>query len=99
MGDKNYLLQQKNLLFEQPITEEAINYNLQEAEEQEKSANEFSEDSEWRQIGLSYSETSRLMAENLRKGKRIFTKRDLLPSKRASAEGDKPLQMQGGKKK
>jgi len=98
-GDRDYFEMQKNLFVEQPITEEAIKYNLQEAENQEKSAYDFPENSEWRQIGLSYSETSRLMAENLKQGKRIFTKKDLLCSKRASVEGDKPPQSQGGKKK
>jgi hypothetical protein len=100
LGDRNYLEMQRNLLTKQSITEEAINYNLQEAENQEKSAYDFPEDSEWRKIGLSYALTSRLMAENLRYGKRIFTKRDLLLySERVSADDDKPLQMQGGKKK
>ncbi len=93
LGDRNYFLQQKNLLFEQPITEEAINYNLQEAEQQENSAYDFPENSEWRKIGLSYAETSRLMAENLRQGKRIFRKWDLLHSRRAPVEGDKPPQL------
>ena len=97
-GDRGYFEMQKNLLTEQPITEEVIKYNLQEAEQQEKSAYDFSEDSEWRKIGLSYAETSRLMSENLRQGKRVFTKRNLLCSYRASAEDDKPLQFQGGKK-
>jgi len=100
LGDRNYFDIQRNLLVQQPITEEAIKYNLQEAEEQAKSAYDFSEDSEWRQIGLSYALTSRAMAEKLKQGKRGFTKIDLLlHSKRASAEDDKPLQMQGGKKK
>ena len=99
LGDRNYLEQQRKLLTGQPITEKAIRYNLREAEQQEKSAYDFPEESEWRQIGLSYAETSRLMAENLRQGKRIFTKRDLLHSKRASVEDDKPPQLQGGKKK
>jgi len=98
-GDRRYLEEQKQRLREQPITEETIKYNLNEAETQEKSAYDFSEDSEWRKIGLSYAMTSRLMAENLRQGKRIFTKEDLLHSKRASVEDDKPPQLQGGKKK
>ena len=98
-GNRDYLEEQKQRLMGQLITEETIRHNLNEAETQEKSAYNFSEDSEWRQIGLSYALTSRLMAENLRKGKRVFTKRDLLHSKRASAEDDKPLQSQGGKKK
>lgn len=97
-GNRRYLEEQKQRLREQPITEKIIKYNLDEAETQEKSAYDFSEDSDWRKIGLSYALTSRLMADNLRQGKRIFTKKDLLHSKRASAEDDKPLQMQGGKK-
>ena len=44
-----------------------------------------------------YSQTYLGNALALRQGKRIFTKEDLLLySKRASAEGDKPLQLQGG---
>ena len=98
-GDRKYLEEQKQRLTEQPITEKAIRYKLNEAETQEKSAYDFSEDSEWRKIGLSYAMTSRLMAENLRQRKRIFTKEDLLHSQRASVEDDKPPQLQGGKKK
>jgi hypothetical protein len=99
-GDRSYFEMQRNLLTKKSITEEAINYNLQEAEQQEKSAYDFPENSEWRKIGLSYSETSRLMVENLRQDKRIFTKKGLISySERASAEDDKPLQLQGGKKK
>lgn len=100
-GDKEYFELQKSLLIEQPITEGAIKYNLQEAETQEKSAYDFFKDSEWRELGLSYALTSRLMAENLRQGKRIFTKRDLFSclQKQASVEDDKPPQLQGGKKK
>jgi len=74
LGDKNYLEMQRNLLTEQPITKEVIKYNLKEAEQQEKSAYDFPENFEWRQIGLSYAETSRLMAENLRKGKGFLQK-------------------------
>jgi hypothetical protein len=99
LGDRKYLEKQKQRLREQPITEEAIRYNLNEAETQEKSAYGFPENYEWRQIGLSYALTSRLMAENLRQRKRIFTKEDLLHSKRASVEDDKSPQLQGGLKR
>jgi len=98
-GNKNYFEEQKQKLIGQPIVEEAIRYNLNEAETQENISYKFSEESDERNIALSYAETSRLMADNLRQGKRIFTKRNLLHSKRASAEDDKPLQMQGGLKR
>lgn len=91
-GDRNYLEQQKERLAVQPITEESVRYNLQEAEEQENIAYQFSEDSDERRIALAYSETSRLTAENLRQDKRIFTKKDLC-SKRALVGCDKPLQI------
>ena len=98
-GDRDYLEKQKQKLREQPITEEAIKYNLSEAKTQENISYQFSEESDERHIALSYDETSRLMAGNLRQGNRIFTKKDLLHSKRASVGGDKPLQMQGGLKR
>ena len=93
LGDKIYFERQRGLLVQQPITDKAIKYNLQEAENQKKYAYDFPEDSEGRKMGLSYTATSRFMAENLRKGKRIFTKKDLLYSKRALAEDDKLLQL------
>jgi hypothetical protein len=75
-GDVNYINQQRNSLSNQSITEKAIQHNLREAEKQEKLAYTFLERSEWRRISLSYALTSRLMAENLMCGKRIFTKND-----------------------
>lgn len=93
-GDIDYFTRQKRKLTEQPITKEAIQYNLSEAEDQEKSAYQFPEDSEERRIGLSYASTSKLMAKNLKRGKRFFTKEDLFSySERTSVEDGKPLQL------
>jgi len=95
LGDRNYLEMQRNLLTKQSITEEAINYNLQEAEQQEKFACDSPENSEWRKIGLSYSETSRFMVKNLREGKRIFTKKDLI----SYSLREKQKKLKGGTRK
>lgn len=94
-GDRRYFEIQRGLLVQQSITEEAINYNLREAENQEKYAYDFPENSEWRQIGLSYAETSRFMVENLRQGKRIFTKKGLI----SYSLREEQKQLKGGTRK
>jgi hypothetical protein len=91
-GNKGYLLEQKQKLFEQPITEKTIKYNLDEAKKQEKFAYSFSEDSEWRQISLSYALTSRLMSDNLKQGKKFFTRSGLISYSRR----EKQIRLKGG---
>jgi len=96
-GDRKYLEDQKQRLREQPITEEAIRYNLQKSEDYKKLRREDFELCDRVENPLSYSETYLLNTLALRQGKKLFTKEDLLLySKRASVEDDKPPQLQGG---
>ncbi|MCK5150105.1 hypothetical protein KAJ87_04230 [Candidatus Pacearchaeota archaeon] len=91
-GDKNYLLEKRKQLKEQPITKEAIKHNLQEAEKQRRFAFEYPENSSERKIGLSYFLTSKLIAENLKQGKRVFTREKLLNS-----QSEINIQLKGGR--
>ena len=73
-GDKDYLEQQKTRLVRQPITEEAIKYNIKQSERQERMALEFSVGSNENFRGMSYSLTYLRNAFALREGKRLLTK-------------------------
>ena len=92
VGDEKYLRQKRKQLIEQPITKEAIKYNLREAEKQERFAYQYPEEFEERRVGLSYALTSRLMAENLRQGRRVFIKEDLL----LCSQNEKFIELKGG---
>jgi hypothetical protein len=95
-GDKGYFQQKRAQLQEQPITEEAIQHNLLKSE-QEKKASQETKDEELKRVYASYSQTYLANALALRRGLRLFTKEDILSYlKRAPAEDDKPLQLQGG---
>ncbi len=97
-GDGNYLEKQKQRLREQPITEGAIKYNFQKSEDYKDLRRDDFKLCDRVENHLSYSKTYLANALALKEGKRLFTKEDLSYSKRASAEGDKPLQLQGGRK-
>jgi len=98
-GDKNYFWQLKNQLLFQPITEEAINYNLEQSKNQIKLAERYPENSRERKRGLSYSKTYLATSLALKEGKRIFDKNELILylQMQAPVEGDKPPQLKGGK--
>ncbi|MEM1535568.1 MAG: nucleotidyltransferase domain-containing protein [Candidatus Pacearchaeota archaeon] len=92
---KNY----KEKLKSQPITIEALYYNLLKSKEQFLLSLDYPKNSKERKIGLSYSQTYFANYLALKEGKRLFTKNELLSylQKQAPAEGDKPLHLKGGK--
>jgi len=97
-GNRNYFEKTKKQLIAQPITTKAIKYNLEQSQMQKMLASNFSENSEENTRGLIYYLTYLKNALALESGRRLFTKKDLLSySRRASAEDDKPLQLQGGR--
>lgn len=77
-GDKNYFEQKKRQLQEQPITQEAIYYNLIKSKEQKIMAKQFSKNSKEYSIGISYAKTYFKNALALRRGKRKLTKKSLI---------------------
>lgn len=91
-GDLDYLQQKRKQLKEQPITEKAIEYNLQKSKEQNNVAYEYPKNSEERRVGLSYSQTYLANALALKDGKRLFTKEDLL----SYSHSEKTIKMKGG---
>ncbi len=97
-GDKDYFEKSKQQVLSQPISEEAIIYNFQKSEDYRNFSKEEFDLCDQVVNQKSYVQSYLSNALVLRKGLRLFTKEDLLHSKRASAEGDKPLQFQGGKK-
>ena len=99
LGDRNYFEQIRNILLTQPITKKAIQHNLKESENQRNLAYEYSENSEERKRGLSYSATYLATSLALKEGKKLFTKEELLLclQRQAPVEGDKLPQMKGGK--
>lgn len=92
-GDLDYLQQKREQLKKQPITEKAIEYNLQKSREQNNVAHEYPKNSEERIVGLSYSQTYLTNALALKKGKRLFTKENLLSYSHSEAD----IQLKGGK--
>jgi len=99
-GDRDYFKQQKQKLREQPITEEALKHNFKKSEDYRNLAKEEFELCDQVENHSSYTETHLANALALKEGLRLFIKKDLLSYlKRASAEGDKPLQLQGRYKK
>ena len=78
MGDKNYFEQKKRQLQEQPITQEAIYYNLRKSKEQKILAAQFPSNSKEYQIGMSYVQTYLKNALALKQGKKVLTKKALL---------------------
>ncbi len=78
IGDENYLEQKRIQLQKQSITKEAIQHNFQKSKEQKQRALEYPENSEERNVGLSYSKTYLINALALNDGKRIFTNENLV---------------------
>lgn len=72
LGDKQYFEQKRKQLKEQPITQEAIYYNLIKSKEQKILARQFPKNSEGYTIGMSYAETYLRNAIALKQGKRIL---------------------------
>ncbi len=89
-GDKKYWEQKKKQLLEQPITNDAIQYNLKLSKEQRELALIYPP--EERKIGLSYSQTYLANALALKKGKRLFTKEDLI----SYSHNEKFIELKGG---
>lgn len=73
IGDPAYHEQLKNRILKQPITQNAINYNIQKSEEQKEIALMYPEGSKERDIALSYERSFKSNAEALREGKKILT--------------------------
>jgi len=98
-GNRDYFEQQKQVLKNQQITEEAISYNFQKSENYKKFVEKDFELCDQVENPLSYSQTYLANAIALREGKKLFTKKKLLLylKKQAPVEGDKPPQMKGGK--
>jgi len=75
VGDSGHQEQLKQRVLKQPITPEAIQYNMQQSEEQGKIALMYPEDSKERSIAESYQQSFRRNAEELQKGNKILTLR------------------------
>lgn len=78
LGNREYLEKKKRQLQEQPITKEAIYYNLIKAKEQKIYAESYSNDLEKYSKAMSYAETYLKNALALMQGKRKLTKESLL---------------------
>ena len=68
-GDKKYLEEKKKQLFEQPITQEAIEHNLNRIQANEKWAQRCKDQKE-KKLALSYAKSYKRNAELLKQGKR-----------------------------
>lgn len=93
LGDEKYFQEIRKQIHNQPITLEAINYNLIEAQNQARFSQNYPEKSKENKTGLSYAVTSILLADNLRKGNRIFTKKELIDS---LSHSEKETLLKGG---
>ncbi len=78
LGDENYFEQKRKQLQEQPITQEAIYYNLIKSKEQKRMARQFPRNSKEYQIGMGYAETYLKNAIALKQGKRKLTRKSLI---------------------
>jgi len=78
LGDEYYFEQKKKQIQEQPITQEAIYYNLSKSEEQKNLAKHFPKNSKEYAIATSYAQTYFKNAFFLKQGKRKLTKSCLL---------------------
>ena len=100
LGDKEYLNEIKNKIFNQPITDKAIKLNLERSKEQRELSLNHQENSFFNRKGLSYSLTYLTNALALQNGLKLLTKEELiLYSEKASVEGERPLQLEGGKER
>ncbi len=75
IGNPNYQEQLQQQILNQPITQEAIQYNFQKSNEQERIALMYPEDSKERKIALSYQQSFRKNAEELQQGHKMLTLR------------------------
>lgn len=75
IGETDYQNQLKQRILNQPITQEAIQYNLTQSEEQEGIALMYPANSKERRIAESYQDSFRRNAEELQKGNKILTLR------------------------
>jgi predicted nucleotidyltransferase len=94
-GDRRYLEEQKQKLREQPITEEAIRYNLQKSEDYRNLSKENLELSDRVENPLSYAETYLANSLALREGLKLFTRNDLI----SYSHREKMTQLKGGARK
>ena len=94
-GNRNYLEQQKQILREQQITEEAIKYNLQKSEDYRSLSKDFFELCDQVENPLSYAATYLANALALRQGLRLFAKEELF----SYSLEEKQIQMKGGARK
>jgi len=98
-GDRIYFEQQKKRLRNQTITQEVVKYNLQKSEDYKNLRKEDFDICDQVVDSKGYVQTYLLNALALKQGKRLFTRNALVSYPlRASVEGDKPPQFQGGRK-
>lgn len=90
IGNEQYFKEKRKQLEEQPITREAIKYNMEKSEEQKIFALDYPENSEKSIHGLNYSLTYLANALALSKNKRLLSKEELLPSQSEN------IKMKGG---
>lgn len=75
IGNSDYQEQLKQRILNQPITQEAIQYNLTQSDEQARIALMYPEDSKERNISESYQQSFKRNAKELQKGNKILTLR------------------------
>lgn len=75
IGGSDYQEQLKQRVLNQPITKEAIQYNLTQSDKQARIALIYPEGSKERRIAESYQQSFRRNAEELQKGNKILTLR------------------------
>ena len=92
LGDRAYFERFGRLLEQQPITEEAILFNLRNSQEQRTRALNHLPESRERRVGNSYSETYFANHLALKEGKRLFTREQLL----LYPHGEKFIELKGG---
>lgn len=75
IGNSDYQEQLKQRVLHQPITQEAIQYNLTQSDEQARISLMYPKNSKERRIAESYQESFRRNAEELQRGNKILTLR------------------------
>lgn len=75
IGNSDYQEKLKQRVLNQPITQEAIQYNLTQSDEQARISLMYPEDSKERRITERYQQSFRRNAEELQKGNQILTLR------------------------
>ena len=91
-GDKDYLEEKRRQLKVQPITEEAIEYNLSRSKYAQQVSDSYPKNSEEREVASSYSKTHFANALALKEGLRLFTKEELL----SSSHSENFIELKGG---